>query len=1128
MRNNTINRGKLNDYNRDNNVKYNSIIKNQKSIDNRNKSLNNKNNSIINKEKYNENKKVLSNSKNNLIVLFLITLLVLLSSPVFAIPDSLTLQGKLTDLTGASQVGTFNFTFRIYDSFTGGTTLYQVINRSVKTDTNGIYDVILYNLSSLNFSDQYFLGIAIQGDNESKPRINLTSAPYSFRANISEDLNKENAYTVAVFNITGNLTVGEGSADSLTVTTGRLNISDGSITLGGNLTLAERITFSLGAIIDNLVNGFLRISSGLNVTGNVSIAQDTLFVDNTSSFVGIGTASPGVELEVIGGVNISGGLNVTAGDVLLATSSGKVGIGTSSPYQELTVIGNINATGNITSGTGTIILDSTNDRIGVGTTLPSHALDVYGNVSIKGNLSVDSNLSVDGSTLFVDSLDNKVGIGTTIPYNTLTVVGSVGVSGSLNASSINVTGDAYFATSSGSVGIGTSSPTEKLTVIGNVNVSGYVNISGDLIVNKRFNVTAAVGDVDIAGGIEAGGGLNVSGDLKVNELINLTAAVGDVDIAGGVEIGRGLNVTDDATFDSGTLFVDSLDNRVGIGTTIPYNTLTVIGSVGVSGSLNASSINVTGNIQGDTLNITTTTENATFEGDVLIKGTLYGGSPLQVGGGINISGVPSGQDAFFIVNASGDKVFSINRLGSINISGPGNTSFDDTTLFIDAENNRVGIGTTSPATVLDVQGKLNVTGNVSIAQDTLFVDNTSSRVGIGTTSPAQTLEVAGTFNVTSATGRDTDLFVASDGKVGIGTAKPDNLLTIFGNEITSNAILHINASDNFNTTVINVITLDHVLKSPVNSTGGVGVSILFRATDNASQLSNIGNISAILYNATNGSQLSALTFSTRIEDTGDGSFGHLIERLRIDGHGRVGINTSAPNETLVVIGTLSVISGSGTLGLHQDSAGNIGIGTFDPNAKLEVNGTATIGGNLNIPNNDVNVGGGYSAGGITLIGQGNDLGSGQFAKDILLDGDIISIIDIEINQSFIPSLDLFSILGNLSQRWDNLFVRRIEAGNLTLTLDSNVTIHGNLSVSAINATGDLTLDSVGGNVIIPSGSVGIGTEAPTESLEVIGTVRVSGNVTGTSFSINETATAVVLSATGSKRLILTTDPSLWS
>ena len=307
---------KLNDYNRNNNINYtrenrrfsvNLEIPKEFPVSRKSPiSMTILKNSIINKRQLKNNY-----NKNNLVVLFSIILLIAVSSIVYAIPDSLTLQGKLTNIAGAAQEGTFNFTFKIYDSFTEGTVLYQIINRSVKTDANGIYDVILKNLSGLNFSDQYFLGIAVQGDNESKPRINLTSSPYSFRANVSEDLNPANRYEVAVFNITGNLTVGESFADVLTIVTGRLNISDGSITLAGNLTLAEKITFSLGSIIDNLVNGFLRISSGLNVTGNVSIAQDTLFVDNTSGRVGIGTSNPAYTLTVVGNVNVSTTLNVS-------------------------------------------------------------------------------------------------------------------------------------------------------------------------------------------------------------------------------------------------------------------------------------------------------------------------------------------------------------------------------------------------------------------------------------------------------------------------------------------------------------------------------------------------------------------------------------------------------------------------------------------------------------------------------------------------------------------------------------------------------------------------------------------------------------------------------------------------
>jgi len=360
-----------------------------------------------------------------------------------------------------------------------------------------------------------------------------------------------------------------------------------------------------------------------------------------------------------------------------------------------------------------------------------------------------------------------------------------------------------------------------------------------------------------------------------------------------------------------------------------------------------------------------------------------------------------------------------------------------------------------------------------------------------------------TGNIILNTSSTERIRITSGGLLSIGTTTPDNLLTILGNELVSTplSVLHINLSDNFNNTVMNAITLDHILKSAVNSTGGIGISILFRATDNVSQLSNIANISAILYNATNGSQLSALTFSTRGPDTGDGSFGHLIERLRIDGQGRIGIGTSAPVTELEIRGGVNISGGLNVTDgnvLLAVTGGLVGIGTDTPNSKLEVNGTLTVGGDIDIPLSNLNVGGGYTAGGITLLGSGDDRGSGQFGKDILLDGDVISVFDIEINQSFIPKLDLFSILGNISQRWDELFVRRIQAGDTSIEIDSNVTIYGNLSVSAINATGDLTLDSIGGNVIIPSGNVGIGTSSPAERLVVIGNVNISGtlNVSG--------------------------------
>jgi len=163
-------------------------------------------------------------------IFFILIMLSLFSSIVFAIPNSLTLQGKLTNANGVSQVGTFNFTFRIYDSYTNGNVLWELPDYNITTDANGVYDVILGNIN-LSFADAYYLGITVRADNESVPRVNLTSAPYAFRANVSEALNANASYTVSNLSVTGNASFGRDATTVLKV--------DGILNATGNALIGD-------------------------------------------------------------------------------------------------------------------------------------------------------------------------------------------------------------------------------------------------------------------------------------------------------------------------------------------------------------------------------------------------------------------------------------------------------------------------------------------------------------------------------------------------------------------------------------------------------------------------------------------------------------------------------------------------------------------------------------------------------------------------------------------------------------------------------------------------------------------------------------------------------------------------
>jgi hypothetical protein len=232
----------------------------------------------------------------------------------------------------------------------------------------------------------------------------------------------------------------------------------------------------------------LDVSGTANITGNLSVDTNTLFVDASNNRVGVGTTntnpfskltvnsddstaaisinrynkdgpaylyfratdgSEGIPTSVTGGRTI-GNINFAAYDGSKFIGS----VATIAANVDSGSVGSTNMPGNLrfytrpindVSDTSTALNSFermrilSNGNVGVGTTTPTSTLDVSGTANITGNFTVDTN------TLFVDASNNRVGVGLTTPANTLDVRGITRITNDdgnsmLYVNSVNPTG----------------------------------------------------------------------------------------------------------------------------------------------------------------------------------------------------------------------------------------------------------------------------------------------------------------------------------------------------------------------------------------------------------------------------------------------------------------------------------------------------------------------------------------------------------------------------------------------------------------------------------------------------------------------------------------------------------------
>ena len=206
---------------------------------------------------------------------------------------------------------------------------------------------------------------------------------------------------------------------------------------------------------------------------------------------------------------------------------------------------------------------------------------------------------------------------------------------------------------------------------------------------------------------------------------------------------------------------------------------------------------------------------------------------------------------------------------------------DTDTLYVDAANNRVGIGTTSPERFLHINSS-----NVQVAALIESTNTTSAQLNFrngSTTNNGGFIKTTGdniilTANNTSAT----HLVVASGGNVGINDTLGYGKLAI-----KTSGTFTTDSNDN-DFSGVNI-----VMKTDNTATNAVGSGMVW--IKGGSSARKVAAITNYIYGDTDQSGLNFY-----VQPTASGSVAGLTEAMRIDNTGNVGIGTTSPERKLHV------------------------------------------------------------------------------------------------------------------------------------------------------------------------------------------------------------------------------------